>query len=313
MINMKVLVTGGSGFIGSHLIPQLVLKNIEVWSLERYVTGRYGEHKKHYTVFGDIRDNFSIKKIVKDIQPDALIHLASISPVSYSYEHPQEVIETNLVGTINLAEACLREVPNFKHFLFAGSSEEYGIQKSFPIPEGAELRPNSPYSVSKVASDKYLHYMKKAYDFPITVLRAFNTYGRKEDAHFIVERTITQMLRSKEIRLGDATPIRDFLYVNDHVDAYLSCLDNPSAKGEVFNFCTGKGASIQELVDLIAEAIEFEGDIVWNTIPKRPLDIQKLVGDGTKAYRELGWKAKYSLEEGLRLTIDYWKTKLGGI
>lgn len=307
---MKVLVTGGSGFIGSHLTPKLAELGHEVYSLERYVTGRYVLGAKRMTVFGDIRDSFTIRKLVRVVQPDAVIHLAAISPVAYSYDHPQEVFEVNTLGTINLAEACLREVPNFKHFLYAGTSEEYGNQSGFPIKEDAELRPNSPYSVSKVAADKYLQYMRAAYDFPVIVLRPFNTYGREDATHFVVERTITQMLHGKTVKLGDPTPARDFLYVDDHVDAYLTCLDNPKAIGEIFNFCTGREVSIRELVELISKLTGFKGEIHWNTIPARPLDIKKLVGSHDKATRVLGWRPKYTLEEGLRRTIDFWRSKL---
>jgi nucleoside-diphosphate-sugar epimerase len=307
---MRVLVTGGSGFIGSHLIPKLIELGHEVYSLERYVTGRYVLGARTATVFGDLRDSFTIRKLVREVQPDVAIHLASISPVAYSYDHPQEVFEVNALGTINLAEACLREVPHFKHFLFAGTSEEYGNQTEFPIKEDAELRPNSPYAVSKVATDKYLHYMRDAYDFPMTVLRPFNTYGRKDNVHFVVERTITQMLQGKTVKLGDPTPVRDLLYIDDHVDAYLTCLGNEKVRGEVFNFCTGRSVSIKELVESIAKLVGFDGEIIWGTIPARPLDIKKLIGSYEKAKRVLGWEPKYTLEEGLKRTIDFWRSEL---
>ncbi len=309
---MKVLVTGGSGFIGAELLPKLVELGHEVCSLERYVTGRYVLGARTDTVFGDLRDGFSIRKLVKDTQPEAVIHLAAISPVAYSYDHPQEVFEVNALGTINLAEACLREVRNFKHFLYAGTSEEYGNQDKFPATEDAELRPNSPYSVSKVAADEYLQYMRAAYDFPVTVLRPFNTYGRKDNTHFVVERTITQMLQGKTVRLGDPTPMRDFIYVDDHVDAYLTCLNNSKAKGEVFNFCTGRDISIKGLIELISKLTGFKGKIQWNTIPARPLDIKKLLGSYEKAKRVLGWQPKYTLEAGLKKTIEFWENKLKG-
>lgn len=309
---MRVFVTGGSGFIGSHLIPKLIELEHDVYSLERYVTGRYvlGAHTAA-TVFGDLRDSFLICKLVRKIQPDAVIHLAAISPVAYSYDHPQEVFEVNILGTVNLAEACLREVPHFKHFLYAGTSEEYGNQTKFPVKENAELRPNSPYSVSKVAADKYLQYMRYAYDFPVTIARPFNTYGRKDNVHFVVERVVTQMLEGKTVRLGDPAPVRDFMYVDDHVDAYLACLNNEKAKDEIFNFCTGRGISIKELADLIAKLTNFDGKIIWSTIPARPLDIQKLIGSYEKSKRVLGWEPKYKIEKGLKETVNFWKEKLG--
>lgn len=309
---MKILVTGGSGFIGSHLIPKLAELEHDVYSLERFVTGRYvlGARRAVKTVFGDLRYYFAVRKIVREAQPDVVIHLASVSPVSYSYDHPIEVLETNFLGTINLAESCLREVPHFKQFLFAGTSEEYGNHENTPIKETAELRPNSPYAVSKAAADKYLQYMRDAYDFPVTVLRNFNTYGRKKNTHFVVERTIVQMLRGRTVRLGDPTPIRDLIYVDDHVNSYLTCLNSEKVIGETFNFCTGRGVSIAELVELIKQLTGFESEVVWNTIPKRPLDIAVLVGDNSKAKRILGWEPRFTLEEGLRLTIDFWRNNL---
>jgi len=307
----KVLVTGGSGFIGSHLIPRLVELEYDVYSLERYVTGRYvlGGQRAVKTIFGDLRDHFAMRDLIRKIQPDAVIHLASISPVSYSYNHPSEVLETNFLSTVNLAECCLREVPHFKHFLFAGTSEEYGNQEETPIKETAELRPSSPYAVSKVAADKYLQYMHDAYEFPVTVLRNFNTYGRKRNAHFVVERIVTQMLQQKTVTLGDATPVRDLLYVDDHVNSYITCLEDEKAIGQTFNFCTGHGVSIAQLANQVKERVNFKGEIIWNTIPERPLDVATLIGDNSKAQQLLGWKPRFTLKKGLQLTIDFWKAR----
>lgn len=312
MIFGKVLVTGGSGFIGSHLILELAKLDCDVYSLERYVTGRYvlGGRRKVKTVFGDLRDHFAVRKIVREVQPDAVVHLASISPVAYSYDHPNEVLEANFLGTVNLAESCLREVPHFKHFLFAGTSEEYGDQKVMPLKETAPLYPCSPYAVSKVAADKYLQFMQDAYDFPATILRNFNTYGRKENTHFVVERTIVQMLEGKKVLLGDPKPVRDLLYVDDHVNSYITCLGNEKAIGEVFNFCTGCGTSIAQLTESVKKIINFRGEVIWNTIPERPSDPATLIGDYSKAERLLGWNPKFTLEKGLKLTIKFWKEKL---
>ncbi len=310
----RVLVTGASGFIGSNLVPRLLELGYEVTSLERYVTGRYvlGAPRKVETVYADLADFQTARHVIRNVQPDKVIHLAALSAVSYSYEHPQEVLQANFIGTVNLAEACKREADHISHFLFAGTSEEYGNNGARPETEDSPLRPNSPYSVSKVAADKYLNYMWDAYQFPVTILRPFNSYGRKDNTHFVVERTIVQALSEKEIRLGDPTPVRDFLYVDDHVDAYLACLRQPEkAIGQTFNFCTGRGVTIKELVEKICDLAGFSGKVYWNTIPKRPLDIQELIGSSAKSSKLLGWKHKYQLEDGLKKALDYWKQKLG--
>ncbi len=308
---LRVLVTGATGFIGGHLVPKLVERGCDVYSLERYVTGRYvlGQRREVKTVFGDLKEYFAVRRVIKEVQPDAVIHLAAVSPVAFSYDHPHEVIETNFLGTVNLAESCLREAPDFRQFLFASTSETYGNGPN-PRTEETTQNPNSPYAVSKHACEKYLMYLRDAHDFPITILRNFNTYGRKDNTHFVVERTIVQMLEEKTVSLGDPTPVRDLQYVDSHVSSFLSCLDKPEAKGEVYNFCTGRGISIKQLTELIGEMIGFEGEIRWNTIPARPLDIKELVGDNSKAKRLLGWDPRITLEEGLRRSIDFWKNKL---
>jgi len=307
----SVLVTGCTGFIGSNLVPRLVERGHDVYSLERYVTARYvlGQRRKIKTVFGDLKNYFAVKRIIHEVQPHVVIHLASLSPVAYSYDHPHESIETNFLGTVNLAEACLREVPHFKQFLFASSSETYGNGPT-PKKEGTPQNPNSPYAVSKLACEKYLLYMRDSYGFPVTILRNFNTYGRKDNKHFIVERAVEQMLSGETVRLGDPTPVRDFLYVEDHVNSYLTCLGNGKAIGEVFNFCTGRGVSIAELVDILSNIAGFKGEVIWNTIPKRPLDIAVLIGDYSKAKHILSWEPKFTLEDGLQLTVSFWKNKI---
>lgn len=310
---MRILVTGASGFIGHELVAKLVLKEHDVYALERYVTGRYvlGGKSDCMKVYGDLRDHFSIRRLVKEIQPEIVFHLAAISAVSYSYDHPQEVVDANVLGTINLAEACLREVPHFRHFLFASTSETYGNGPN-PKTEETLQYPNSPYALSKLAAEKYLLYMRDAYDFPVTALRPFNTYGRKNNSHFVVERMVVQMLQGQTVKLGDPDPVRDLLYVDDHVNAYLLCMGDKRAIGQIFAFGSGIGVSIRDLADRVRMVTGFDGTVIWNTIPKRPLDIDVLIGSYTKAQQTLGWTPKVSLEEGLRRTVTHWKKQLSG-
>jgi nucleoside-diphosphate-sugar epimerase len=310
---MRILVTGATGFVGSRLLERLTeIGGHDLYSMQRYVTGRYvlGADQGVKVVFCDLRDQFAVKCAIREVQPEVVFHLASISPVSYSYDHPNEVLDANLTGTVNLAEACLREAPHFKHLLFASTSETFG---NGPVPkrEDTPQAPNSPYSVSKQAAEKYVLYMWDAYKFPMTVLRPFNTYGRRDNTHFLVERMLVQMLRGGTVKLGDPTPERDLLYIDDHIEAYVTCFAKPQASiGQTFNFCTGEGLTVQALADRMRAITGFRGQILWDTIPRRPLDIQVLYGDATKAKSVLGWEAKVSLDEGLRRTADFWRKKL---
>ena len=317
----KILLTGASGFIGQELEKKLLERNSEIHEihdLERYVTGRYNHYKdakidgksvsKHYV---DLKDYHAVRTLVKRISPDYIIHLAAISPVAYSYEHYVEVTEVNYVASINLAEAA-RTADNFKQFIFAGTSEEYGLailDKHKKLTEASELKPNSPYAVAKVATDMYLQYMGMAYDFPYTVMRAFNTYGRRDNNHFFIERTITQMLDGNSVRLGDPDAIRDWVYVDDHVEGYIKALGNKKTFGQTLQLCTGKGYTTKETAEIIAEMTGYKGSIEWNSTPKRPLDAKVLIGDNSKAKKLLGWEPKYDLRDGLEKTISFWRGK----
>jgi len=154
--------------------------------------------------------------------------------------------------------------------------------------------------------DRYMQYLRDAYSFPMTLLRPFNTYGRKDNTHFVVEKIISQMLADKPvIQLGNPSPIRDLMYIDDHVDAYLTCLGNVEAMEKTFNFCTGLGISIRDLVELIGRKVDYRGEVAWGTGFKRPTEIPKLVGDNSKARRLLGWKPTVSLEDGVEKIIHH--------
>ena len=306
---MKILVTGNSGFIGSHLSVALSKLGHDVCCLERYVVGRQFEGNNRRVVHADLNDHATIKEIVSREQPDIVVHLAALSPVAYSYTHWSEVLKTNFVATANLAEVCRVNVPNLKQFVFAGTSEEYGQQTMFPIKESADLKPNSPYAVSKVAADKYLRMLYDAYGFPVTVMRPFNTYCRSGNIHFVTERIITQMLNGDKLCLGDSSPIRDFIYVDDHVNAYLAAIGNEQAINRAFNVCSGVGISILEYINKIAGLLGWHGEVTWDTVPNRPNDIACLIGDNTKIKDVLGWRQTVTLEEGLKRTIKMLKEK----
>lgn len=316
----RILLTGTTGFIGSHLLQHLIESDPgdshEVNVIERYVTGRYGSlNRRISTHFADLRDFSSIRSVVKLVQPEIVIHLASISPVSYSYDHPNEVIETNLHGTINLVEACRKNCENLRAFISAGTTEEYGTTPDRPANEESRCFPNSPYSVSKHAATEYLLYLFRAFDFPTIICRATNSYGRTNDTHFFVEKLVYQMLKSPggKVFLGETQQIRDFMYVDDHVNAYLTLFQKKEkCLGRIFNFATGEAKPLHEVLELISKLTGFKGEVLSGSIPKRPLDIYDHLIDSSRARKELGWRNEFDLKTGLEKTIEVWREKLLG-
>jgi len=303
-----VFLTGATGFIGGFLAEHLTNDGHEVYGLVRWTSEK--KHYEHFKpIFGDLRDYHILMKIIRDLKPQYVFHLAAISPVSYSFENPFEYMEINTTGTINLAEINLRHNKRLQKFLFAGTPEEYGIQETYPIKETAPLRPASPYGISKVAADLYLQYMHQAYEFPVTILRHANCYGRRDQTHFVIESIVTQMLTQEEICLGDPEPVRDFLYITDVINAYIQS-SLPHAQGVVYNFGWCHGYSIKEVVETAQKITGFDGDIHWNTLPKRALEIPSMVLDSAKAWKELGWTPEIGLAGGLKKVRDYWKEKI---
>jgi len=243
--------------------------------------------------------------------PDVVVHLAALSPVRESFERPFEYQQANFLGTMNIAHALL-ELPDYENrkIIAASTAEVYGLQNKELMTENLPLKPSSPYSVTKAASDLYLQMMFHTYELHGTILRPTNSYGRKIDTSFLVEYLIIQMLKDEEVYIGSPESVRDYMYVDDHVNAYLTCLSNPKAMGETFNFCTGRTVTIKQLAQMTARVCKFKGELRWQQIPSRPLDIMDLVGDYSKARRVIGWKPKYTLEEGLELTADNWRNAL---
>lgn len=313
----KVLVTGVTGFIGYSLSEKLLEKGYDVWGAARFSaqTRRIPDGVKAYQC--DITDPYSVTRMVKDIRPDIIVHLAAMTPVSLSYNMPKYYMEVNYYGTVNLVEAA-RRIENLKAFIYASTSETYGQQEKFPLVESMNRQPNTPYSISKYAGELYVRvYAREAFDFPSVVAIPFNTYGRAKvgQKHFVIEKIICNMLKGVDkLYLGDPDVVRDFMFREDHVNAYLKIVEavengKEEIYGEAFNFATGRGVTIRELVKIISKIIGWDGEIIWYT-HVRPADIRKLIGDYSKAKRILGWEPKYSLEEGLRKAIKEWSDAL---
>ena len=318
----RVLITGISGFIGSHLAAKLVKDSTEVYGITRRVANRnlevLGDILRDVTlVSGDVSDYVSIRNAVKAVNPDVIFHLAALSPVRDSFERPFEYQQANYIGTMNVAHSMLElQDPQTRKLIAASTAEVYGIQANEPLREELPLCPSSPYAVSKAAGDLYLRMMFHSFDLNGTLLRPTNSYGRKFDTGFLIEYLVTQMLKGEKIYIGAPDSVRDYMYVDDHVNAYVLAMKSAKAKGQVYNVGTTIGVSNKELAFMIAKKIGFDKkNIVTGSYPPgypyRPLisDQASIVLDSSKIRKDLNWAPKTSLSEGLDKVIDYFRQR----
>lgn len=317
---MKVLITGILGFIGSNLAEKLVSDGYEVYGFVRRVASRnmdaIGSIARDITIVtGDITDYVSIRNALKAVTPDIVVHLAALSPVRDSFERPFEYQQANLTGTMNVAHGLLElPDPQTRRLIAASTAEVYGLQQMMPLKENLSLKPTSPYAVTKAAADLYLQMMFYTYGLHGTVMRPANSYGRKHDNSFMAEYLVTQMLKGEKIYIGAPDSVRDYMYVDDHVNAYLLSIKNTAANGQTYNVGTGIGVTNKELTELIATRIGFDQKkIKFGSYPPgypfRPFisDQPYIVLDSTKIKKELAWTPKVKLKEGIDKTITYFK------
>jgi nucleoside-diphosphate-sugar epimerase len=304
---MKILMTGSSGFIGQHL------------------TVRLKDHNVHHMV-SDLREHKAVIDEVLAVKPDVIVHLAARTEVEQSFYEQITFSEINYVGTVNLIEAAAK-VKNLKNFVFASTMEVYGWQpisdevEKHTIPdnfvafdENTQPNPNAPYAVAKYGCEKYLEYAHRCLDLPFTAFRQTNCYGRKDNDYFVTEQIISQMLVSDECNLGYAEPYRNFIYVDDMLDAWQTVIENPDKcnDGMIFTIGPDNPIKIKDYAELIAKKIGFTGNINWNTKLFRAGEIYWLNSNNILITERLGWEPKVSLDEGLDKTIDYWRSKLEG-
>jgi len=281
--------------------PALQSAGYDVISLVRHVSKRDVPISFGKVINCDLTDFGMVSNKVAEYQPEIIINLAAQSLVAYSFDRAVEVGATDYLGAINLMEAA-RQVKHLELFLQASTSEVYGYQDKFPVKETTEKKPHCPYSIAKHATDCYAKYLGMAHDFPYFLLRNFNTYGEKDSVRRVTERTIAQMLHGSSVSLGDPDAIRDFLFVDDSIAAYMSVIER-RLHGSEMNICTGVGITIRDWVHKIADIMNYKGEITFNTTFRRPTDIPILIGSNEQARKILGWNPSITHESGIRATI----------
>lgn len=307
--NVKVAVTGAGGFIGSHLVEELVCRGAKVRALVRYNSlGRRGfleEAPKGVDIWsGDVADPWFVQKFVAG--QDVVFHLAALIGIPYSYEAPAQYVSVNVNGTLNVLESSLRA--KVKKVVHTSTSETYGTALYAPIDEKHPLQGQSPYSATKIGADALADSFFRAFGLPVAVARPFNTYGPRQSARAVIPTIISQLIAGKsELSLGDVTPVRDFNFVADTVSGFLAVASSPKSSGQVINLGSGRGVTVGQTASLIMKLLGRTVPIRKQSARVRPSrsEVFKLLCDNSKARKLLGWRPRYSLEEGLALTINY--------
>ncbi len=306
-----ILVTGAAGFIGSHLTERLVEDGHQVRAFVRY-NGRddYG-HLDDLPVDvrdsidierGDLKDPYAVKKAAED--REWVFHLGALIAIPYSYHNPYDVVQTNVVGTAHVLDAC-RASTRLERLVLTSTSEVYGTARTVPIDEGHPLQGQSPYAATKIAADALGESYHRSFHLPVTILRPFNTFGPRQSARAVIPTIISQALVGGVVKLGRLDPRRDLTYVKDTAGGFVSIASCDAAIGRAVNIGRGHDISIGELVELIGRrlgrALQVQTDL--ERIRPAASEVERLLAGTALAQSLWGWKPRYSLEEGLDETI----------
>jgi dTDP-glucose 4,6-dehydratase len=305
---MTVLVTGADGFIGSHLTEGLVREGFKVRAFVQYNSfNSWGwldqcaaDTKGQFEVFpGDVRDPYGVKEAMKGC--DAVLHLAALIAIPFSYNSPDTYVDTNVKGTLNVLQAA-REL-GVKRIIHTSTSEVFGTAQFVPITEEHPLQGQSPYSATKIAADQLAYSFYSSFDLPVVTVRPFNTYGPRQSARAVIPTIITQIANgARKVQLGALSPTRDFSYVQDTVNGFLAVLNSTNGLGQVVNLGSNFEISIGDTVSLIAESMNATVEITSAQERLRPnnSEVERLWADNSKAHELFGWRPTYHGRDGFK-------------
>jgi dTDP-glucose 4,6-dehydratase len=312
----RVLITGAGGFIGSHLSELCLREAAHVRAFVRYNSrndwGMLEDlpiEKRHEieVVAGDLRDPDAIRRAVHGC--NIVFHLGALIGIPYSYVNPVDVVNTNVLGTLHVLQACLEH--RVERIIHTSTSEVYGTAKSVPMDEDHPQKPQSPYAASKVGADKLVDSFHRTYGLPILILRPFNAYGPRQSPRAVIPTIITQALASGTVRLGSLRPRRDLTYVKDVARGFLAAAGgSKKCVGETFHLGSQRETSVAELVRLVGNRMGKKLEIVAESRRRRPKnsEVQRLLASCQKTHRMLRWQPEVSLEEGLDQSIAWYRS-----
>ena len=309
---MKILVTGACGFIGSHLVEQLIKKNFSVKAFTFYnARGSNGwldnidkKLKKDFEIIqGDIRDQDFLVNNTRKV--DVIFHLAALIGIPYSYNASKSYLDTNVYGTYNVLNAA--KTNNVSKTIVTSTSEVYGSAQTIPITENHRLSAQSPYAASKIGADQLALSFNKSFGLPVTIIRHFNTFGPRQSSRAIIPSIVTQIIKNKNIvKVGNLNPTRDFTYVEDTVNAYLKTIKNKNISGEVINLGNNFEISINDILKILKKDFGYKFEIVIDKkrIRVKNSEVNRLYASNLKAKKILKWKPEHSKLSGFKKGLE---------
>lgn len=305
--NKRVLITGATGFIGSHLTMRALKEGAEVFVLTRYKSlvksvRLVDAWNKINVIEADIRNVDSLKQL-HDIKPNVVFHMAAYNHVGDSFLHVNEALSTNCLGTANLLEAY----DGYDRFIYMSTSEVYGYQEEVPFKESFIPRPISPYSIGKYAGELYAAMKMRMQKYPIVILRVFNTFGPYQSSRAIIPEIIIKCLKSRTMESTEGRQTREFNYVDNQIDGLVLAADNEKAIGEVMNIGAAEEISIKDLILKAHKLTDSKSELKIGALQYRPTEIWRMFCDNHKAKEILGWTPKINFDTGLKLTVEWFK------